>query len=80
MIPRGDVSIEWDVDYGTLYEPSVDNIECGGFGTREYAGALVMEADWSQARDWLVREREALTRIASSAEDDVEFDELAAEE
>jgi hypothetical protein len=80
LIPRARVEIGWDVDYGALRPPTADDLEYGGFGTRGYAGILVVAATWDQASAWLVHERKAVERIGAEAADDGEFDELARSE
>ena len=78
MIPRADVEIVWEVDYATLREPSADELEYG-CGTRQYASALVIAATWEEATRLLEREGHALSRVASTAMDESEFDRLADE-
>jgi hypothetical protein len=80
VIPRADVELERSVDYRRLRAPSRDDLEGGGFATRQYAGVLVIGANWELASEWLVRERDTLAGIAAQAADEHEFDELANEE
>jgi hypothetical protein len=79
VIPRAEVEIVWDVDYTTLHELSSEDLEYG-FGTRQYASALVREATWDDARRLLAREEEVIDRVESIASDESEFDRLAHEE
>lgn len=79
MIPRAEVEIVWDVDYPMLRKLSLEDLEYG-FGTRQYASALVTEATWDDARRVLAREEDVLGRVASVARDESEFDRLAHEE
>lgn len=78
IIPRADVEIVWEVDYATLREPSANDLEYG-CGTRQYASALVIAATWEEARCILERENHALTRVASAATNESEFERLAHE-
>jgi hypothetical protein len=54
--------------------------EGGGFGTREYAGVVVVAATWEWAIELLAQERDTLSAIAARAADEHEFDQLAKEE
>jgi hypothetical protein len=79
VIPRAEVEIVWDVDYTTLHELCSQDLEYG-FGTRQYASALVIAASWDDARCLLAREKDILDRVASVACDEAEFDRLAHKE
>jgi hypothetical protein len=80
VIPRAEIDVQWDVEYRKLRAPSSDDLEYSAFGTREFAGVLVVAATWEEAEEWLARERETLAGIAAQAADDAEFDALAREE
>jgi hypothetical protein len=80
VIPRDDVEIKWKVDYQELHTPSAQDLEYGGFATRQYSIALVLQATWELASEWLARERGIVARIASQAADAHEFDLLARKE
>jgi len=80
MLPRAEGEISWTIDYARLRTPKEDDLENGGFGTREYSIALVQGADWEEAIELLRKEREAVARISASASDAEEFNEMAREE
>ncbi len=77
MLPRSNVELSWDIDFGALREPSDNELDYGGFGTRQYARQLVVEATWEEAADWLANERDAVDRLGRIAHDEDEFDDLA---
>jgi hypothetical protein len=79
MIPAKEVQMSWEVDYDSLITPSDDDIETGGFGSRGYSVALIVDATWEEASDWLVRERQAVTEVAELSLNEDEFDGLARE-
>lgn len=79
MLPRADVPISWHIDYEHLRSPSAEVLEYGGFGTRAYSIAFVVDATWENAELRLLHERELIDRIASTARDETEFDALAGE-
>jgi hypothetical protein len=80
MLPRTTVDIAWNIDYAGLRTPTEEDLEYGGFGSRQYSVALVLDATWEQALEELTRERAAVGRIAMEATSAGEFDSLAREE
>jgi hypothetical protein len=57
VLPRSTVDIAWNIDYARLRTPTEEDLEHGGFGSRQYSVALVLDATWELALEELTRER-----------------------
>lgn len=68
------------IDYRYLRRLTAEDLEHGGFGTREYAGIVLTAATWEWASRCSLRRETRSRRSAARAVDEHEFDQLAKQE